>query len=111
MATKKKNFIIEQFKSYKVFLYGGGAAGLSSGVIHLSLPSGKAILRFRDGRLKKNKATVNGKNSTYEVYIKADRYLAFIDLLRNEKPLYFFYDLKGNVAYITTSDEPVGENE
>ncbi len=110
MATKK-NFIIEQFKQYKVFLYGGGTAELSSSVIHLTLPSGKAILRFREGRLKKNKVTVNGKKSIYEVYLKADRYLAFIDLLRNEKPLYFFYDLKGNIAYITTSDEPVGENE
>jgi len=109
--AKKETFIIEQFKKYKVFLYGGGPASLSTSVIHLNLPSGKAILRFKEGRLKKNKATIKGKNSLYEVYLKADRYLAFIDLLRNEKPLYFFYDFNGNVAYITTSDEPVGENE
>lgn len=107
----KSTFIIEQFKKYKVFLYGGGTAQLSSSVIHLILPSGKAVLRFREGRLKKNKATVKGKKSLYEVYLKADRYMAFIDLLRNEKPLYFFYDFTENIAYITTSDEPVGENE
>ena len=107
----KDNFIIEQFKKYKVFLYGGGGAAMSRAVIHLTLPSGKAIIRFKDGRLKKNSAQTNGKKSLYEVYVSADRYLQFIDLLRNEKPLYFFYDFSGNVSYITTSDEPVGEGE
>jgi len=111
MAANKK-FIIEQFKKYKVFLYAGGPAALSSAVINLEIPSGKAIFRFKDSaRLKKNRVTKNGKKFLFEVYLKSDRYLGFIDLLRNEKPLYFFYDLSENVSYITTSDEPVGEGE
>ena len=107
----KSNFIIEQFKQYKVFLYGGSGASMSKAVINLSLPSGKAIIRFKDGRLKKNSSSKTGKKTTYEVYVSADRYPHFIDLLRNEKPLYFFYDLSENISYITTSDEPVGEGE
>lgn len=107
----KSNFIIEQFKKYKVFLYTGGSASLSRAVIHLTLPSGKAIIRFKDGRLKRNSMTKQGKSTLYEVYVSADRYLQFIDLLRNEKPLYFFYSIDENISYITTSDEPVGEGE
>jgi len=110
MATKE-NFLIEQFKKYKVFLYTGGVAGLSTSVIHLTLPSGKAILRFKDGRLKKNKSTKKGKKMLFEIYIKSEHYPNFIDILRNEKPLYFFYDYNENLSYITTSDEPVGEGE
>lgn len=107
----KSNFIIEQFKQYKIFLYGGGGASISKAVIHLKLPSGKAVIRFKDGRLKKNSATKKGKKSLYEIYVAADRYPHFVDLLRNEKPLYFFYDFNENISYITTSDEPVGEGE
>lgn len=107
----KSTFIIEQFKKYKVFLYGGGGASISTAVINIVLPSGKAIFRFKDGKLKKNSHTVKGKKSLYEIYIRTDRYPHFIDLLRNEKPLYFFYDYNENISYITTSDEPVGEGE
>jgi len=107
----KSNYIIENFKKYKVFLYSGGGASLSKAVIHLTLPSGKAVLRFKEGRLKKNSTSGKGKKNLYEVYIAADRYPHFIDLLRNEKPLYFFYDYNENISYITTSDEPVGEGE
>jgi len=107
----KSNFIIEQFKKYKVFLYSGGGAALSRAVIHILMPSGKAIFRFKDGRLKKNSFKKTGKSTQYEVYVSADRYPHFIDLLRNEKPLYFFYEFNEHIAYITTSDEPVGEGE
>lgn len=109
--ASKENFLIEQFKKYKVFLYTGGQAGLSTSVIHLSLPSGKAIIRFKSGRLKKNSFSKNGKKTLFEIYVKSEMYPNFIDLLRNEKPLYFFYDYKENISYITTSDEPVGEGE
>ena len=36
-----------------------------------------------------------------------------IDLLRNEKPLYFrgYSTLAGHIAYLSTSKEPVGEEE
>ncbi len=110
MADKQK-FLIEQFKKYKVFLYASGPASLSNAVVHLILPSGKAVLRFKEGRLKKNKMTQTGKKYQFEVYIKNSEYPNYIDLLRNEKPLYFFYDFTQGLSYITTSDEPVGEAE
>jgi hypothetical protein len=34
-----------------------------------------------------------------------------IDLLRNEKPIYFTWDASAQMARITTDEEPVGEEE
>ena len=103
--AKKEDFIIEQFKVYKVFLSGERAS------LHLKLPSGKAILRFAKGRAKKNKFTVAGKKTLYEINMPLEAYPSHIDLLRNEKPLYFFFSEVDCSSYITTSDEPVGEGE
>lgn len=101
----KESFIIEQFKTYKVFLF------KDTNSIHIKLKSGKAILRFIKGRLKKNKITAAGKQNLYESFYPMDSYMAHIDLLRNEKPLFFFFSELDNSSYITTSDEPVGEGE
>lgn len=98
-------FLIEEFKTYKVFLF------RDSFSIHITLKNGKAIFRFVSGRLKKNKSTVAGKKTLYELYQPKDSYYGFIDILRNEKPLFFFFSEVDNSAYITTSDEPVGEGE
>ena len=57
----KKDFLIEEFKKYKVFLF------RDSYSIHITLKSGKAIFRFVSGRLKKNKTTVAGKKTLYAV--------------------------------------------
>ena len=107
----KQDFIIEEFKKYKVFLYGGTSVASYDYSIHIKLKAGLAIIRFKNGKLKKNKSSKIGKNTLYEVYCNSERYLAFIDVLRNEKPLFFYYHQKNNASYITTSDEPVGENE
>ena len=36
-------------------------------------------------------------------------YPNIIDILRNEKPIYFSYSLKSKVGYVRTGKEPVGE--
>jgi hypothetical protein len=35
----------------------------------------------------------------------------FIDLLRNEKPVFFFYDDDSKTAELRTNKEPVGDSE
>lgn len=107
----KDTFIIQEFKKYKVFLNCGSSTIKYDYAVHLILKSGKAIIRFKSGRLKKNSCSHKGKNTLYEVYCPTENYAAFIDLLRNEKPLYFYHNLEDHSSYITTSDEPVGEGE
>lgn len=38
-------------------------------------------------------------------------YAHVIDILRNEKPIYFRYSMELNLGYIRTGKEPVGEGE
>ncbi len=103
-----EDFIIEEFTSYKVFLL----SGLDDvATIHIQIPSGTAVFRFmKSDRITNSVESKNGKN-LYKVHASAHQYPHFIDLMRNEGPLFFFYDFKENVSYITTSQEPVGEGE
>ena len=52
----------------------------------------------------------SGRN-VFDVYYKMSTWSQCVDLLRNEKPVYFFYDDSTNTAGIKTSDEPIGEEE
>jgi len=105
-------FIIEEFLFYKVFLYGRTAGGEKTDYsIQINVPSGKAILRFTRDFTKPNSFVKKGDDYEFLVYLRAEKYPAFIDILRYEKPLFFYYNLESNESYITTSDEPVGEEE
>lgn len=113
MLGGKSSFIIEEFSFYKVFLYGRNVFGEPTDYgIHIKVPSGLAVMKFtRDYTLKN--ACVKQPNGTYEfqIFLRVEKYPAFIDILRNEKPLFFYYNFDSDQCYITTSDEPVGEGE
>jgi len=103
------NFVIEEFKVYKVFLVSGNVNEAS---IHIKLPSGVAVIRFLHGKLPSNEVvTKDESKKLYKVHASANNYPFYIDIIRNEGPLFFFYDFDDNLSYITTSEEPVGEGE
>ena len=106
------NFIIEEFDHYKVFLYSQKNTGAGSDcAIQFTIPSGKVVLNFLDDPGYKNLVEERDGKLIFDVFLKTNQYSAHIDILRYEKPLFFFYNLDNNEAYITTSDEPVGEEE
>ena len=108
-----QNFIIEEFSFYKVFLYGRNHMGEKTDYgIQFTIDSGKVVMRFTRDYTKGN-STQKHADGTYTFYchFRVEKYHAFIDILRNEKPLYFFYNFDSNQCYVTTSDEPVGEGE
>jgi hypothetical protein len=106
------NFIIEEVLHYKVLLYSRNSGGEKTDYgIQFRIPSGKAILRFtRDYELQ-NRVETHGESHVYHVYIRSEKYPSYIDILRYEKPIFFYYDMTNNLSYITTGDEPVGEEE
>ena len=53
---------------------------------------------------------VQGRQHVY-VHCHYDAYPNMVDLLRNEKPVNVFYRDDFKFGYLTTSMEPVGENE
>ncbi len=101
--------------TYKVFTYGGpnGNNGADA-TISLGIPDGWAFLRFypEGSALPANSKTthVSGKPIYYVSYRYSQLGNA-IDLLRNEKPIKFFFRDDTMAAYLTTSTEPVGEEE
>lgn len=106
------NFIIEEFTFYKVSLFGRDVKGPKTDFgIQFNIPSGHVVLRFTRDLTQENKVIEKVGKKHFFVYLRAEKYPAFIDIMRNEKPLFFFYDFDNNQAYITTSDEPVGEGE
>ena len=104
-----ENYLIEEFKTYKVFLLSGIENDAS---IHIKIPSGVAVIRFVHGKPPANEMmTKDNGTKIFKVNVAAANYPFYIDILRNEGPLFFFYDHDANVSYITTTDEPVGEGE
>ena len=105
-----ENFIIEEFENYKVSLFSKTESNLEY-KIHIKIPSGNIILWFVNGNLKTNEIKMFGHKRVLNCYFRAQRYPHFIDILRNEGPLFFYYNKDDKTCYITTGDEPVGEGE
>lgn len=80
-------------------------------VIHLKGDFGLAILYFvpEEEALGTNRKRQN--RNVYDIYYSMNTWSQFVDLLRNEKPVYFYYDVSNNTAVLKTSDEPIGEEE
>lgn len=105
------NFIIEEFKDYKVLIFSHNPDEKIVYSIELELPDGKAVLRFVDNTLPANSMEKIGSKNVYYGYFNTKQFSPLIDILRNEGPLYFYFNHSNKECYITTEDEPVGEGE
>jgi hypothetical protein len=105
------NFIIEEFEFYKILLFSHHTHAEIDGQIEITLPDGKAILRFVHGDLPQNHTEKLGNKNIYYVYYNISMYMHMVDILRYEEPLYFYYNQDNHESYVTTGDEPVGEGE
>ncbi len=61
------------------------------------------------GQLGKNQKRPGA--NIFDVYYWMYSWPHFVDMLRNEKPIVFYYDDNYNTCQISTRDEPVGEAE
>ena len=105
-------FIIEEVTKYKATLYSNNSSDHEQYSIHLNMESGEAIIKFFDVNPSENsyKETVNNHNS-FNLNVLSERFPNFIDILRNEKPVFFYFNKSTLQGYITTSDEVVGEGD
>jgi hypothetical protein len=75
-------------------------------------PSHDVYLRYYAGSQRPpNRKVVTGETIMYMVSCRYDQLAPAVDLLRNEKPMFFKYDEDAAAAHLATSDEPVGEGE
>ena len=103
------NFISSTIDKYKVVLYGEDAVtGNLVAFIHC-YHGGKNVMTcefYSDGSaLPQNRYKGGRVGLTYPW----SRFSAVLDVLRNEKPLYFGFIMSTKVGYVSTQLEPVGE--
>jgi len=107
--------VFVEITTYKVFMYGGpNGNGGADAAISLGIPEGWAFMRFFPEGYDipaNSKVTHASGKPIYYIHYRSDQLENCIDLLRNEKPMYFFFNDTSKAAYITTSNEPVGEDE
>jgi hypothetical protein len=107
----KLNFVSATIDNYKVVLYGKDAlAGDLVAFIHC-YSTGRNVVTcefYRDGSsLPENRY----KGCRVGLVYPWSRFSAVLDVLRNEKPVYFGFILSTKVGYVSTRSEPVGEGE
>lgn len=105
------NFIIEEFSFYKIFIYNNLSEKNAEASIQIKLESGMAFVHFMKDSLPPNHVDRRGQSKNYHVYVNYDKFPDYVDVMRYEKPLFFYYNETDQLSYITTSDEPVGEEE
>jgi hypothetical protein len=103
------NFITSAIDQYKVVLYGEDAtAGDLMAFVHC-YHGGANVMScefYRDGSpLPQNRY----KGGRVGLAYPWSRFSAVLDVLRNEKPVYYGFIMSTKVGYVATQQEPVGE--
>jgi len=104
----------EEISAYTIRFDAGGPDTWIAAVF-LAIPDARGVwVRFYPAgvALPPNRVDRDAKGrATYLVALPAEVLEAFIAVLRLEKPVFFHYDEASQLARITTSREPVGEQE
>ncbi|MCI4670086.1 MAG: hypothetical protein MRZ79_18255 [Bacteroidia bacterium] len=103
---------MKEIKNYAVRLNGDltGSGDFLRAQIHLFDVENKlaGIFNFYDTA---GGMAGSAQNSIIKTSMHIDRLADVVDLLRNEKPIYLGWRGEGEKAFISTSQEPVGEGE
>ena len=109
------SYTFVEVSTYKVFAYGGpNGNGGADATISLGIPNAYAFLRFFPEGVSlppNNKVSHMSGKPIYYVSYRYSQLANTVDLLRNEKPMMFFFRDDMKAAYLTTANEPVGEEE
>ena len=98
---------------YSVSVYGAG--GIPEGArIWLNGTDGSTIgtiILYKDPAALQNKDDHQTSSGFVAIHQSADQLPKFLDVLRNEKPVFLGFASSWKTGYITTGQEPVGEEE
>ncbi len=96
--------------SYSVSLYSSRQDG--SALVTLYLENGKTVLiNFKGDDTSLPLPARARDGSRYKIFTKESLLPSYVDILRNESPVFFHYPESGPNACISTLQEPVGEGE
>jgi len=99
-----------RIESYSVSLYSSRQDG--SALITLYMENGKtALINFKEEERDLPLPARSKDGNRYRLFTSVIMLPTYIDILRNESPVYFHYPDRGPNACISTLQEPVGEGE
>ena len=107
----------EEIKKYEVMYFAGGQGGEEyphRAIIKLRRGDGTLIATafFHRATGQIPSSDTQNQNGQYQCHFLERDYTNVLDILRNEKPVFFeFIGGKWNVGSIATVSEPVGEGE
>ena len=98
-------------KSYYLCVRTPNAHSAFKAAIHISGKFGLGYMNFvPDGQQLPPNKKHSGRD-VFEVHYWMSSWTHCVDLLRYEKPVFFFYDDSSNTAELRTNSEAVGEGE
>ncbi|MCA9991398.1 MAG: hypothetical protein H6666_09845 [Ardenticatenaceae bacterium] len=103
------NFISSPIDKYKVVLYGKDATGGDLVAFIHCYHDGNNVMTcefYREGSALPENRNAGGRVGLAYPW---SHFGAVLDVLRNEKPLYFGFIESTKVGYVSTKEEPVGE--
>ena len=103
------DFISSPINKYKVVLYGKDSTGGNLVAFIHCFYNGKNEMTcefYREGSVLPENRNAGGRVGLTYPWSHFD---AVLDVLRNEKPLFFGFIESTKVGYVSTQDEPVGE--
>jgi len=104
------NMIFEEVTEYRASICSGHDK--EANMVLLTANSNIYLYFYKEGvQLPENRSPIHGGRQHVYLYFPYNHYPNMIDLLRNEKPINVFYRDDFKLGYLTTSMEPVGENE
>ena len=104
----------QEVTRYQVAVFAAPKAGYLDAYISLrseNLVGACWFLREGQALPANRKATLSSGSPYYILYYRYSQMSDLVDLLRNEKPIYLFFRDEDKLGYLTTSAEPVGEEE
>ena len=101
---------LHEVGSYRIFMVHRAQANQFQNQINLydTDDSQFAVLQFTAGTVPVPQVSSGG---TYFLYFPLEQYEKTIDLLRNEKPVYFWWGGETSLNYLRSGNETVGEGE
>ncbi len=102
-----------KIKSYAVQKYAGGKSYPLNAMIWLKDESNQDVANIRFYK-DPNSVPMNDKKSAsgfIACYCTSEQYPDYIDLLRNEAPIYLNFSIGNKLGYLSTLAEPVGDGE
>jgi hypothetical protein len=103
------NFTSSLISNYKVVLYGERGTSVIGAFIHCyhNNVNVMSCVFYND----ENNVPANSKGPRVNLSYPMSKFSYVVDVLRNEKPMYFGFIESTKVGYVATYKEPVGEEE